>query len=177
MKAMRFLAVAIIWSLSFIASAASLTSAQTATLKGAALADPVAATYITNGQDQLLADWLNANQPNYWVWRSVFTSDQARSAIMAGIAQLDNLTVSKRDSLLWVFSVNTVPSDPTVPASMDALCGTQNTLKAELQNAIRRTATRAEKALASGAGTNIAPSTLGWEGVFDAALASTVRGY
>lgn len=161
---------------SFAAQAQSLTPAQAVTLKTAALADPVVANYVNNAQDQLLADWLNTPQPTFWVWRSILTSDQARTAIMSAISQLDNLTVSKRDSLLWAFSVDTKPSDHSVPTAIDSLTGSQNQLKTALQDAIRRTATRAEKILATGTGTNAIPATMTFEGSFSAALASVVRG-
>lgn len=152
-----------------------LTPEQVTTLRNAALADPVAVNYINNAQDQLLADWLNTPQPAFMAWRSTLTTDQARAAIMLGISQLDNLTVGKRDSLLWVFSVTTYPADLTVTSAIDALCGTQNTLKGALQDALRRTTTRAEKLLASGTGTYASPAVLTYEGMFNAASASSLR--
>jgi len=152
-----------------------LTPAQVTTLRNAALADPVAVNYLNNAQDQLLADWLNTPQPAFMAWRSTLTTDQARSAIMIGISQLDNLTVGKRDSLLWVFSVTTHPVDMTVTTAIDALCGTQNTLKGALQDALRRPTTLAEKLLSSGTGTYASPAVMTYEGLFNAASASSLR--
>lgn len=152
-----------------------MTPAQLLSLKALALADPVAAALITSADDQGLADWLNAPQPTHYVWRSVLTPEMSRSAITLGATQLDALTVGKRDSLFWLLQQTTIPSDPAVRAAIDDLCGTQNTLKAALQAAQKRTTTRAEKALATGTGTAASPALLSWEGFFSAADASGVR--
>lgn len=154
----------------------ALTQPQAAALKAAALLDPTAAAAIDAGDDQALADWLNTIQPSFWVFISVLSTDAARVAISKGIAQLDNLTVGKRDSLLWFFSVSTTPPNPSVSQAIIDLCGSQNTLKNALLDALRRTATRAEKLLATGTGTNASPATMTFEGLFDRALASSVRG-
>jgi hypothetical protein len=158
-----------------IVSAADLNQQQAATLKAAALLDPPAAAAIADGNDQDLADWLNAGQPTFWVYVPSLSTEAARLAITAGVSQLDNLTVGKRDSLLWLFSVATMPN-ASLSQAINDLCGTQNTLKNALINALRRTATRAEKILATGIGTSASPATLTFEGLFDRALASSVRG-
>lgn len=173
---LKYLVFALLLVLSFAASAAGLTPLQASTLKTAALADQTAAVYIQDGDDQALADWLNTIQPSFWVFISVLSTDAARVAISKGISQLDNLTVGKRDSLLWFFSVSTTPPDPSVAQAINDLCGTQNTLKNALLDALRRTATRAEKLLSTGTGTNASPATMSFEGLFDKALASSVRG-
>ena len=154
----------------------ALTQSQLQLLKTAAVADPTAAAYIGNGDDQALANWLNASQAGYLVWLPVLSTEQARAAIVKGISQLDNLTVGKRDSLLWFFSESVTPTDPKVTEAIDALCGTQNTIKTALHDSLRRAATRAEMLLATGPGTYASPGTLTFEGLFSAAQASTVRG-
>ena len=156
----------------------ALTNEQLVALKLAAQADQFAAEYIANGQDDLLRDWLNYIESTFYVWRNVFTPEQARTAIANQIAQLDNLTVGKRDSLFWFFSEPVIPSDPAanVVAAIDNFCGSQNLLKGSLQDAIRRPSTRAEKILAAGAGTSESPATMAWEGLFTTASASQVRG-
>lgn len=149
---------------------------QLQTLKTLAQADPTAAGYIATGADQALADWLNAIQATYYVWRSTLTVDMSRSAIVKGATQLDSLTAGKRDSLLWLLSESVSPADPDIRQAIDDLCGTQTTLKTALQAAERRQASRAEKALiVSGTGTYASPAILGWEGFIDAATASGVR--
>jgi len=152
----------------------NLTQPQLATLKALALADGTAAVYIATADDQALADWLNT-PTTHIVWRNSMNTQMSRSAIIAGATQLDALTVSKRDSLLWLCSETLNPSDANVRSALDDLCGTQTTLKTALQSAQKRTATRAEKALATGTGTASVPATLVWEGNMSPGEASSVR--
>ena len=151
-----------------------LTSTQLSTLKAVALADQTASAYITSGNDTGLAEWFNAPTAHV-VWRSSMTPEQSRAAIIQGAAQLDALTVGKRDSLFWLASGDLNVSDATVRAAIDDLCGTQNTLKAALLAAEKRTCSVAEKALSSGAGTNTVPAMLGWEGVLSGNDMSAIR--
>ena len=151
-----------------------LTPTQLSTLKAAAMADPTASQYLTNGNDNELADWFN--QPQTFVaWRSKLTPELARAAIIKGATQLDGLTVGKRDSLFYLVSGDLDVSDAAVRAAIDDLCGTQNTLKGHLTAAQKRTATRAEKALANGTGTDASPANLGWEGWISGNDASDIR--
>jgi hypothetical protein len=115
--------------------------------------------------DVLLAELYNA-PTTYVVWRSTLTPEEARDAIAGGggLAQLDNLTAGKRDSLLWVFSGNTEPANAAQRDAIENLCGTQNTLKAAILAAQKRFATKAERVFATGTGTDPSPGTLGWEG-------------
>ena len=152
-----------------------LTNDQLLALRAAAMADGTAAGYIATADDQALADWLNAGQPSFYVWRSSLTPDMARTAVVQGATQLDALAAGKRDSLFWLLSESVNPSDALVRSAIDDLCGTQNTLKGALQAALKRTTTRAEKLLASGTGTISVPATLSYEGYLSAAEASGVR--
>lgn len=151
-----------------------LTPTQLSTLKAIALADPAAYGFILAGNDTALAEWFNA-QTAHVVWRSALTPDQSRAAIIQGAAQLDALTVGKRDSLFWLASGNLNVSDATVRAAIDDLCGTQNTLKAALLAAEKRTCSVAEKALSTGTGTTAVPATLGWEGSLSGNDMSAIR--
>lgn len=151
-----------------------MTPAQLSTLKSVALADPVAAGYLNAGNDTGLSEWFN-QQTTHIVWRSVLTPELARAAIIKGATQLDALTVGKRDSLFYLVSGNLDASDAAVRASLDDLCGLQNTLKGFVQAACKRQASRAEKALATGTGTHAVPATLGYEGVISGNDASLIR--
>ena len=151
-----------------------LTTTQRSTLKAVALADQTASAYIAAGNDTALAEWFNAPTAHV-VWRSSMTPDQSRAAIIQGSAQLDALTVGKRDSLFWLASGDLNVSDATVRAAIDDLCGTQNTLKAALLAAEKRTCSVAEKALSSGPGTNAVPALLGWEGSLSGNDMSAIR--
>ena len=157
------------------ASAADLTPAQQLTLRSAAVNDGAASVYVSTGNDQSLAAWLNAHQPTFYAWRSSLTPDMSRSAIVQGATQLDALTVGKRDSLLWLLSEPLNPADAAARTAIDDLCGSQNILKGALQAAIKRTTTRAEKLLSTGTGTSASPATLEFEGELTAADASGVR--
>ena len=146
-----------------------LTSEQMATLKADILAatDQATVDARANGQTTVLAGIYNqAASPAFYVWRTSFTPDQAREAISGsdGLAQLDNLTAGKRDSLLWVFEGNTNPSNATQRNAIASLCGTQNTLKAAIAAAQKRTVTRAERLFVTGTGTVDSPGTLRWGG-------------
>lgn len=152
-----------------------LTNAQMLTLRAAATADGTAAGLIATADDLGLADWFNAAQPSFYAWRTSLTPDMSRRAIVQGATQLDSLTAGKRDSLFWLLSESVNPSDSSVRAAIDDLCGTQATLKGALQSALKRTTTRAEKILASGTGTISVPATLAYEGYLSAAEASGVR--
>lgn len=151
------------------------TSAQYLALRNAAMLDGTASGYVNTADDQALADWLNADQPTFYVWRSRLEPRESRTAVVTGATQLDALTVGKRDSLLWLLSDTINPADANVRTAIDDLCGSQNTLKSAIQAALKRNATRAEKILSTGTGTSGSPATLGWEGLFDATSASTVR--
>lgn len=144
------------------AHAADLTVSQVQALKSAVLADPTASAYFAAGNDNALAQWFNADNAKV-VWRSTLTQDVMREAIVGGAAQLDNLTVGKRDALLYLVSAD-LNNTATLRSTLDDLCGTQNTLKARIAAAQKRTATKAESILATGTGTTASPATLSWEG-------------
>ena len=140
-----------------------LSTPQAQSLKSLAQADATANSYILNGNDTALAEWFNTPTA-YVVWRTSMTPDQSRAAIVEGAIQLDNLTAGKRDSLLYLVQGSLDVSQAGVRQALDDLCGTQNTLKAALQAAMKRVATRAEAALASGTGTSQSPGAMDWEG-------------
>lgn len=148
--------------------------AQIATLKALALADPTALALIQNVDDIGLASWFNTDT-TFVVWRTSMSTGLSRSAIITGATQLDALTAGKRDSLLWLCGETLNPSDPAVRDAIDDLCGTQNKLKAALVSAQKRSATRAEKSLASGTGTTAVPGLLTFEGRLSYSEASTIR--
>ena len=151
-----------------------LTPAQVASLRTLANTDPIASGYVATADDIALASWFNEVTVHV-VWRTTLNPEMSRLAIIEGATQLDALTIGKRDSLFWLCSGNLNPSITSVRAAIDDLCGTQNTLKGALQSAQKRTATRAEKALASGTGTTANPATMTYESLLSYAEASTIR--
>jgi hypothetical protein len=146
-----------------------LTTPQLITLKALAAADQTAVVYQTEGNDVALAEWFNAPSATV-VWRSALTPELARAAIVQGATQLDNLTVGKRDALLFITQGNLDVANVGVRTAIDDLCGTQNTLKTALQASQKRFATRAEAALSSGLGTSVSPSVMAWEGMISSQI-------
>ena len=124
--------------------------------------------------DGIIQEFYNGAS-SFIVWRTKLTPSDARVAITSGdgLSQLDNLTVGKRDSLLWAFSGDTDPSNATQRTAIEGLCGTQNTLKAAILAAQRRAATVAEQVFATGTGTSGTPGSLVWEGTLSVNDVST----
>jgi len=143
-----------------------LTPAQLQTLKAAIAADPVLSLLPKTPDGAFdVAAALNLDaSPAFYVWRTQYTPEQMRAAILNGITQLDALTASKRDSLLW-FSQGAVDCSKAVTqAAINDLCGSQATLKAAVLDGGKRPATRAEKIFATGTGTLATPAMLVFEG-------------
>ena len=152
----------------YAVSAVQLTPAQQAVLKADILADPVLAGWAATGaMAQEIAEAYNAAAtPAWYVWRTAVTADEWRDAILngGGAAQLDNLTVSKRDSLLWACSGVLDTSKSQVRDALKNFCGSQNQLKAALAAIQKRTATRAEKLFSTGTGSAGSPATMTFSG-------------
>jgi len=127
--------------------------------------DPAVVAALAIRNDVELARLYNL-PTTFIVWRNSIDPQQARMAIVSGdqLAQLDNLTAGKRDTLLYVFSDVLDIRTSTVRDAVISLCGTQNILKAAITAAMKRAATVAEKALATGTGTDVSPGTLTFEG-------------
>lgn len=146
-----------------------LTQQQLTALKADILADPVLSQWAATGRmAQEIADAYNAAADPAWVvWRTSVTTEEWRVAIIGGggAGQLDALTASKRDSLLWAVSDVLNPSISAIRAALDDFCGSQNTLKAAIRTAQKRNATRAEKLFSTGTGSTASPATMGWEGM------------
>ena len=143
-----------------------LTPAQFQTLGAYIAADPVLSAYPLNsdGAYEIAAALNLPASPAFYVWRSDYSPEQMRAAIVNGITQLDALTASKRDSLLWLSQGVVNAGLTSSRAAFDDLTGSQNTLKASLLDGAKRAASRAEKVFATGTGTLAAPAVAGWNG-------------
>ena len=134
-------------------------------LKAAILADPTLEPLYTIGNMDGLAQALNVTaSPAYIVWRDDYTPAQIAEAISVGITQLDGLTASKRDSLLWWANLSHDARKTTTQAAINDLCGSQNTLKAALNDGAKRSATVLEKIFATGTGSAASPGVTTWTG-------------
>lgn len=137
---------------------------QLQTLRDAILAetDPTFVEYRTQGATGAMAAFFNAPaSPAFYVWRSNYTAEQIAAAIDAGVTQLDGLSASKRESLLWWAGRNHDATQASVQAAINDLCGAQNTLKNAVLDGGKRTLLKGEKLFATGTGTLAAPGALG----------------
>ena len=145
-----------------------MTPAQLTALKADIAADPAFASLPHNsyGAFAIAAAYNLEATPAFRVWRSNVSAQEWRHAIIGGggATQLDALTASKRDSLLWAVGESLNPSVAAVRAALDDFCGSQNTLKAALLLIQKRTATRLEKLLSTGTGSDASPAVMGFEG-------------
>ena len=123
-----------------------------------------------------IANALNADaSPAFYVWLTAYTPELKAQAIDNGITQVDNLTASKRDTLLWWASRTHDASKAATQSAMSDLCGSQNTLKAALIGGAKRKARLLEKVLSTGTGTLASPATMGYEGAITADEVEQVR--
>ena len=146
-----------------------LTNTQKATLKTAILAelDPVFVAYRTAGATGQMAEWFN--QPStVTVWRTQVPKDEITSngflwerlaAMTVGQARIwDGLFDNNQRSMN---SSKANVRDGIERAWSGALEAAQ---RAAIYSHCKRLATRAEKLFASGLGTDVAPSNMGFEG-------------
>jgi hypothetical protein len=102
--------------------------------------------------------------PAFYIWRSNYTPQDIAKAIDNGITQLDGLTASKRDSLLWWAERSHDMMLAQSQAAVTDLCGSQNTLKTAVLDGGKRTLLRGERMFASGTGSLAAPGSTLYEG-------------
>ncbi len=144
----------------------ALKPAQKTKLLAAIAADPVLAAFPnTNDGAYEIAQLLNIDSnPAFVVWRSNYNAAQIREAITSAATQLDNLTASKRQSLLWwaegTYDMGKVATRATVTDFTNGFTTLQNALL----DGGKRTALRIEAVLATGTGTQVDPGKLTWEG-------------
>lgn len=146
-----------------------LTPAQLVTLRAACFADPTAAAFFVDpGNSAGLEAYLNS-ATTHIVWRESVSQDEI---MQNGFdwAQVDNLSVGKARIWEWLFNNQQRacnPSKPNVRAGIDE-CWKGTAAMLAVRTAVyahcRRPATVAEKAFASGVGTEANPATLGWSG-------------
>lgn len=145
-----------------------MTPNQLTTLKAAILAE-TDATFVearNNGDTGAMAAFFNVTAaPAFYVWRSNYTAEQIASAIDAGVTQMDSLTASKRETLLWWAGRGHDMRMAASQAAIDDLTGSQQTLKAALRNGAMRAVTRGERLFASGTGSTASPGSTTFEGV------------
>jgi len=146
----------------------ALSQDQLPALKAAILAETDAAFVAYRQAGAIGAMAAFYNEPSaFYVWRSNYSEDQIASSIDKGITQLDALTASKRDSLLWWAGRSHDMRLAESQAAVNDLCGSQNTLKSAVLDGGKRLLTRGEKIFSSGTGTLAAPGATTYEGTIN----------
>jgi hypothetical protein len=146
-----------------------LTTAQLATLKAAIEADPVlnALPNNTDSAFEIAAQFNLPASPAFVVWETRVSVDEIMRNGMDW-ARVDNLTVGKARIWDWLGRLGSFDSSKAnVRAGIDAAwVGTAADLavRSAVYAHCKRNATRAEKALATGTGTDASPATMTFEG-------------
>jgi len=146
-----------------------LTAPQQLALKNAVLADPVL-SLLTPGPDNAfaIADAFNLlASPAFVVWKTSVDIDEIMRNGMDW-ARVDNLSVGKARIWDWLSKLGTLnASRPNIRAGIDATwVGTAADLavRATVYTHCKRSATRIEKLLATGTGSDASPATMVYEG-------------
>ena len=148
-----------------------MTPEQLTTLKAAILADIDSAVVAarTNGADNELARLYNLTaSPPFIVWRTSVPRNEAQGSGFDW-TQIDNLTVGQAriwfDALFDGGGLNAADAGQRAGIA-EAWKGTAAKLavRVYILSICKRAATKAEKALATGTGTDAAPAVMGWEG-------------
>lgn len=172
---MRKIFAIVLFLFSTLACAAGpLTSAQLQALKTLVQSDPTATALANAADDVGLAAWLNTPEATYTVWRTDLTIEECNSAITW--TEVDGLTTGKARIWEWMRTIGTLnAAKPNIRQGISDAFASASATRNALAALAKRLATRAEKALASGAGTNASPSIMGWEGQISYADASLIR--
>lgn len=146
-----------------------ITTTQLAALRAGVFADPAAAALLAAGNWQAVRDWLNEMTAAV-VWRSsVATAEVGRATNYVAV---EAMTDANRGRINTFYLMNPVSFDPSrsdmraywANTFSGALGGQGQATRDALEALWRRTAKRAERLLATGTGTQVAPATLAWEG-------------
>lgn len=146
----------------------ALTPQQITTLRPIVQAEPSLTQAVLTGNDAMIAAWLNgASNPAFIVWKTSVSIDEIMRNGMDW-ARVDNLTVGKARIWDWLGRLGSFDaSKANVRAGIDAAwVGTAADLavRAQVYTHCKRTATQAEKALATGTGSDAVPATMAFEG-------------
>ena len=153
-----------------------LTTGQKTKLLAAIAADPALSTSPnTNDGAFDMSLLLNAvSNPAFIVWRTRYDPSLIRAAITEGATQLDNLTASKRASLLWWSEGTYDMGKASTRAAIVDFTATFTNIQNAILDGGKRTANRIEAICANGTGTAADPGKVTFEGnisyqdVFDA---------
>jgi hypothetical protein len=158
----------------------ALTPAQITTLRPIVAAEPSLAQAILTGNDAAIAAWLNgASNPAFIVWRTNVQAQETGNAWVG--TDIDGMAALNMQRLQLLLASS--PQGVFDMSRADRRAGFENPFGTNVSNASRvamravwkRTATRAEKALATGTGSDAAPGTLTFEGTIEVSEAGLLR--
>jgi hypothetical protein len=174
MKTFRHLFAGLVLALFAVVAQAQFSPQQIATLKTACNATPACVTLANAADDIALAAWFNAaDEGGCIVWRPDVSIGEA-NAVMVW-TEIDTMAAGKARIWEWMRLVPVLDfrQSSIRQGINDAFSGL--TTRVNVTQAGKRTATRAEKALASGACSNASPSFMTWYGPISYADASLIR--
>lgn len=147
----------------------------------AAISAVFAQESLNAGDAEFIAQWYNLlTSPLQYAWQNVRSRMDCRRAVMNTVGsanQLDALSASKRDALLWAIDDVIDCRLAAVRTSIDDLCGSQNVLKAAILDSFKRQLKNIEKVFSTGgAGTLVSPHDYVFEGTVTGNDISDLRG-
>ena len=154
---------------------AQLSSGQMATLKSTCNADQTCSALATAADDVGLAAWFNAADPGACiVWRSDVRTEEANSAMVW--TEIDVMTSGKARIWEWMSKLGTLDArSANIRQGLSDAFSSATSTRAALTALAKRTATRAERVLSSGACTTANPSIMTFVGSVTYAQASLIR--
>ncbi len=174
MKTFRHLSAGLVLALFAVVAQAQFSPQQIATLKATCNAAPACVTLANAADDIALAAWFNAaDEGGCIVWRPDVSIGEA-NAVMVW-TEIDTMAAGKARIWEWMRLVPVLDfrQSSIRQGINDAFAGT--TTRVNVTQAGKRTATRVEKALASGSCSNVSPSFMTWYGPITYADASLIR--
>lgn len=174
MKTIRHLFAGLVLALFAVVAQAQFSPQQIATLKTVCNAAPACVTLANAADDIALSAWFNAaDEGGCIVWRPDVPIGEANAAMVW--TEIDALAVGKARIWEWMRLVNVLDYRlPSIRQGInDAFAGT--TTRTQVTQTGKRVASRVEKALGSGACSNVSPSIMTWYGQITYADASLIR--
>jgi hypothetical protein len=147
-----------------------MTPEQITSLRAKVFADSAANTLLTAGDSSGLRTYLNAAVSAFIVWRTSVSQDEIMGSAAFDWTRVDNLSVGKARIWEWLFKNSGISIDPSQAnkrAGIDAAwVGTTADLnvRAAVYVKCKRSATMAEKMLATGTGTDATPAVMDLQG-------------
>lgn len=153
---------------------AAITPQQATTLKATCTAAPTCLGLMQAADDVGMAAWFNTVDAAYIVWRNDVTTAEARKVMVW--TEIDALTAGKARIWEWMREGGVLDArDTNIRQGLSDAFSAATATRTALTNLAKRGATRAEKALATGAGTSGSPSIMTFVGSITFADASLIR--